>query len=339
MVARDILGSADSASARAFVEAQGLAFEPGFDDLVGVFERGTLVAVGAREREVLKMLAIAPAERGGGLLGALVTELARRAFAAGHDALFVFTKPEYVTSFEAMNFSLLASDGRAALLEHGRGLERYLEANRGAVREGANGAVVMNCNPFTLGHRHLVEEAAGRVETLYVFVVREDSSAFPFDVRLRLVREGTSDLPNVHVLDTSRYAVSAVTFPAYFLKRPGDAASIRLDLDLLLFAQRIAPFFHVRRRFFGTEPDCATTRAYADGMRRILPAFGIEAVEIARKEARGVAISASRVRAALRDGHVDGLEDVVPETTAAFLRSDEARGVRERLRAGGGRHA
>jgi [citrate (pro-3S)-lyase] ligase len=116
----DIVGSADLASARAFIEAQGLAFEPGFDDLVGVFERGALAAVGARERDVLKMLAIAPAERGGGLLGALVTELARRALAAGHDALFVFTKPECVPSFEAMNFSLLASGGRAALLEHGR---------------------------------------------------------------------------------------------------------------------------------------------------------------------------------------------------------------------------
>jgi [citrate (pro-3S)-lyase] ligase len=335
----DIVGTAGLASARAFIEAQGLSFEPGFDDLVGVFEGGALVAVGAREGDVLKMLAIAPAERGGGLLGAVVTELAQRAFAAGHDALFVFTKPECVTSFEAMNFSLLASGGRAALLEHGRGLERYLEANRGAVREGANGAVVMNCNPFTLGHRHLVEEAARKVDTLYVFVVREDRSAFPFDVRLRLVREGTSDLQNVRVLDTSRYAVSAVTFPSYFLKRPGDAASIRLDLDLLLFAQRIAPFFHVSRRFFGTEPECATTRAYADGMRRILPAFGIEAAEIVRKEARGIAISASRVRAALRDGNVDGLEDLVPEATAAFLRSDEARGVRERLLAGGGRHA
>ena len=126
--------------------------------------------------------------------------------------------------------------------------------------------------------------------------------------------------------------MSAVTFPAYFLKRPGDAASIQLELDLLLFARRIAPFFHVRRRFFGTEPDCATTRAYDDGMRRVLPAFGIEPVEIARKEARGVAISASRVRARCAPGRARRRQDVVPEATAAFLRSDEARGVRERLR-------
>jgi [citrate (pro-3S)-lyase] ligase len=335
----EILGSAATERARAFIEAQGLQFEPVFDDLVGIFEGGALVAIGARDRDVLKMFAIDPSRQGGALLGALVTELVRRGFAAGHEGFFVFTKPEHATSFEALNFELLASNGRAALLEHGRGLARYLEANGAAVREGANGAVVMNCNPFTLGHRHLVEEAAGRVDTLYAFVVREDRSAFPFDVRLRLAREGTSHLGNVHVLDTSRYAVSAVTFPAYFLKRADDAAAIQMELDLLLFAQRIAPFFRITRRFFGSEPYCPTTRAYNDAMRRLLPSFGIEPVEVARKEARGAPISASMVRAALRDGSSAGLEQWVPDTTAAFLSSEEGRAVQERLRKGEARDA
>jgi [citrate (pro-3S)-lyase] ligase len=328
-------GAADEARARAFIEARGLRFEPDFDDLVGVFEHGVLVAAGARERDILKMLAVDPAEQGGPLLGALVTELALRGHAAGHDALFVFTRPESASSFEALGFSLLATDGRAALLEHGGGLARYLAAARPLLREGANGAIVLNANPFTLGHRHLVEEAARAVDTLFVFVVREDRSAFPFDVRVRLVREGTRDLGNVRVLDTSRYAVSSVTFPAYFLKRPGDAAAIQADLDLLVFGQRIAPFFGVRRRFVGSEPSCATTRAYNEAMRRVLPRLGIEPIEIPRKEARGGAISASTVRAALRHGDLDGALALVPESTAAFLRSEDGRAIGERLRAGG----
>lgn len=335
----DILSSADAQRARALLEAQGLAFEPGFDDLVGVLEDSACIAVGARARDVLKMIAIAPAQQGGALLGALVTELVARGFAAGHDALSVFTKPEHAPSFEAMGFSLLASASRAALLEYGGGLSRYLEANRAAVRAGENGAVVVNCNPFTRGHRYLVEEAAARVDTLYVFVVREDRSAFPFDVRVRLVREGTRDLANVRVLDTSRYAVSAITFPAYFLKSAGDAAAAQIELDLLLFGERLAPFFHVTRRFFGTEPSCATTRAYNEGMRRVLPRCGIEPVEVARTEWGGTAISASRVRAALRSGDLADIEALVPETTAAFLRSDEARAVRARLRDAEERHA
>jgi [citrate (pro-3S)-lyase] ligase len=331
----DLRSSADVARGRAFIEAQGLRFEPGFDDLVGVYEQGALVAAGARAGDVLKMLAVDPGEQGGPLLGALATELLQRGHAAGHDVLFVFTKPEHVGSFEALGFSLLAGHGRAALLEHGGGLARYLAAAAPLRREGTNGAVVMNANPFTLGHRHLVEEAARAVDTLFVFVVREDRSAFPFDVRLRLVRDGTRDLGNVRVLDTSRYAVSAVTFPAYFLKRPEDAEAIQADLDVLVFGQRIAPFFQVRRRYFGTEPTCPTTRAYNDAMRRLLPRLGIEAVELPRREAGGAAISATTVRAALRDGDLATALRLVPEATAAFLDSEEGRAIGRRLRAGG----
>jgi [citrate (pro-3S)-lyase] ligase len=335
----DILGSADRERARAFIEGHGLRFEPRFDDLVGVFEEGRLVAAGARENEVLKMIAVDGAEQGGALLGAVVSELARRGYAAGHEGLFVFTRPAAAPSFERLAFALLASDGRAALLEHGGGLARWLAGARPLVREGANGAAVVNCNPFTLGHRFLLEEAARRVDTLYVFVVREDRSAFPFDVRLRLVREGTRDLPNVVVTDTSRYAVSAVTFPSYFLKEADDAAAIQRDLDLLLFARHIAPAFGVRRRFFGTEPTCGATRAYNEAMRRVLPRCGIEAVEVERVARGGAAVSASRVRAALRDGDLAAARALVPPTTAAFLASDEGRAVAERLRQQTGRHA
>ena len=333
------LGPSERERARALVQAEGLAFDLDLDDLVGAYQGGELVAVGARRAGVLKMLAVAPAHQGGSLLGEIVTELVRLGSAAGHDAFFVFTRPAHAPSFEALGFTLLATQGRAALLEWGDGLGRWLAASRPLVRDGANGAVVVNCNPFTLGHRHLVEEAARRADTLYVFVVREDRSAFPFDVRLRLVREGTSDLANVRVLDTSRYAVSALTFPAYFLRQADDVAAIQMELDLRLFARRIAPFFQVRRRFFGTEPFCATTRAYNAAMLRLLPPLGVEPVQLERLRGSGEAISASRVRAALRKGELEGLEALVPPATLRFLRSPEAGAIRARLAAGEERHA
>ncbi|MFL5272358.1 MAG: [citrate (pro-3S)-lyase] ligase [Anaeromyxobacteraceae bacterium] len=329
----------DVAQARALIEAQGLAFEPPVDDLVGVFEGDALVATGARRGEVLKMIAVAPAFQGGAVLGEVVTLLVQRALAAGVEDLFVYTRPACAGSFEALNFRLLASHGRAALLEYGNGLERWLERHRALVRPGDNGAVVVNANPFTLGHRHLVEEASRRVATLYVFVVSEDRSAFPLEARLRLVRQGTDDLPNVVVLETSRYAVSAVTFPAYFLRATDDVVAIQAELDVLLFGRRIAPAFSVRRRFFGTEPYCPTTRAYNAAMRRLLPSLGIEAVEVPRLEASAGAISASSVRAALREGDHGALAALVPATTLGFLLSDGARAVRERLSATEGRHA
>jgi [citrate (pro-3S)-lyase] ligase len=338
-MASPLLGSDDVAQARAFIEAQGLAFEPAFDDLVGVFEDGALVAAGARARDILKMIAVAPSLQGGPLLGEVVTALVQRALAAGLEDLFLFTRPASAGSFEALNFALLASHGRAALLEYGNGLARWLERHRALVSSGANGAVVVNANPFTRGHRHLIEQAARRVATLYVFVVSEDRSAFPVDVRLRLVREGTADLANVRVLETSRYAVSAVTFPSYFLDAREDVAAVHADLDVLLFGQRIAPYFGIRQRFFGTEPFCPTTRAYNAAMQRILPALGIAPVEVPRLQDASGVISASSVRAAMRRDDRAALASLVPGTTLAFRLSDGARAVRDRLSAHEGRHA
>lgn len=341
-MAVDLLGGADRARARAFVEAQGLRFEEPLDDLLGVFEEGALVATGARAGDVLKLIAVEPSQQGGALLGALLGELVRRGQAAGHQGLFVFTRPEYAQSFEALNFSLLASHPRVALLEYGRRFEAWVAAGRAADLatprtpppgglDAAAGAVVMNCNPFTLGHLWLVEQAAARVGTLYLFVVREDRSAFPFAVRDRLVRAGTRHLENVVVLDTGPYAVSALTFPAYFLAKGDPVEAIQLELDLALFGGRIAPAFGVTRRFFGSEPTCATTRAYNAAMHRVLPGFGVAPVELRRVEAGGAAISASSVRAALLAGDEARVKALVPGTTLAYLRSPEGRAVTARL--------
>jgi [citrate (pro-3S)-lyase] ligase len=313
------------------VEAQGLRFEPEFDDLVTLYERERMVACGFRAGYVLKMLAIAPSHQGTDTLGELVTQLLLSGLRAGHDTVFVFTSLQHAASFQALNFRLLAAPGQAALLEHGPGLEAYLESHAGVIAPGRNGAVVINGNPFTLGHLHLVEHAADQVDRLYLFVVREDRSAFPFDLRLRLAREATAHLANVTVLDTSRYAVSAGTFPSYFLKRLDAVAETQMRMDLTLFAQRLAPAFHIVRRFVGREPLCATTAAYNALMAELLPLQGVQVVELPRITQGTGPISATRVRAALAAGQNDGLADLVPPATLAFLLSPAARPIAERL--------
>lgn len=322
----------DIGAAREFLERNELSFEEGCDDLIGIHEMGRLVAVGARAGNVLKMFAVDPAHQGGPLLGELVTTLVGRGFDAGFDSLFVFTKPEYATSFEALNFSLLVSQGRAALLEFGKGLQRWLASQRALVRPGTNGAVVMNCNPFTLGHRYLVESAARQLDNLYLFVVREERSLFPFEIRYRLVREGVADIPNVSVLDSSHYAISAATFPTYFLKKNDSLARIQMELDVALFASRIAPFFGITRRFAGSEPSCGMTASYNGVMKGLLPHFGLELIEIERKRSAAGFISASRVRELLGMNDFSALKELVPKTTLAYLMSDEAEAIRNKLR-------
>ncbi len=94
--------------------------------------------------------------------------------------------------------------------------------------------------------------------------------SFPLPFDSGLAQEATAHLRNVTVLDTSRYAVSAGTFPAYFLKRYDEVAAAQMQIDLRLFAQRIAPGFHIACRFVGEEPLCETTAAYNRMMAEVL---------------------------------------------------------------------
>ena len=331
IVIAELTSCPDIVAAKDLIERNGLSFEAGYDELFGVHELGELVAVGARAGNILKMLVVDPSHQGGPLLGEIVTVLVSRGLDAGFESLFIYTKPEYAQTFESLNFTLLANQGKVALLEYGKGLKTWLESKRPLLRPGVNGAVVMNCNPFTNGHRYLAESAAREVDNLYLFVVREDRSLFPFDVRFRLVQQGVRDIGNVVLLDTSRYLVSSATFPTYFLKKDDPVARIQMELDVTLFASRIAPFFGITRRFVGTEPSCPLTGSYNATMKRLLPGYGIELIEIERQQAPSGVISASRVRELIARDELSQLGDYVPESTLAFLVSEAAQPIRNQL--------
>lgn len=327
----------DVAEARALIEAQGLRFEDQVDELAGLFEDARLVATGARAGYVFKMIAIDPAYQGGEVLGTLLTELHRLGRVAGHEVFWIFTRPQNAPSFFPYHFRLLVTGAQAALLEFGGGFEQWVEEHRPLLRPGRNGACVINGNPFTLGHLYLVEQASQRVDTLYVFIVREDRSVFPYAVRRKLAEEATAHIPNVVVLDTSRYAISAATFPSYFLKKLDEVAIEQMRLDIRLFGQRIAPVFSIRARFAGTEPADPATNAYNQVMREVLPECGIEWEELPRTAGRGGStgevISASRVRAALACRDFDAMRLWVPPTTLEFLRSPEGLALAGRIAA------
>ncbi len=322
-VAVPLLTTAERLDARRLIESQGLTFEDGSDELVGIYDTGRLVAVAARAGYVLKMFAVDDSCQGGEALGALVTTLTSLGRAAGHDALLVFTRPEHAGSFQHCGFRLLVATGAVALLEWGGGLERYLDAHRHLRRDGANGAVVINGNPFTRGHQYLVETAAAQVDTLYLFMVREDRSVFPFATRYRLAEQATRHVPNLVLLDTSRYAVSAATFPSYFLRQNDERARLQMEVDVRLFATHLAPAFGITKRFVGHEPYCDTTAAYNGTMATVLPQHAIALVEVERTARGGRFISATDVRAALAAGDLAALEALVPPSTFAFLQSPE----------------
>ncbi|WP_302949573.1 GNAT family N-acetyltransferase [Leyella stercorea] len=177
------------------------------------------------------------------------------------------------------------------------------------------GVVVMNCNPFTLGHRYLIEQAAKQVERLFVMVVREDCSLFAYAERKAMVEQGVAHLKNVTVIDGSEYAISQATFPTYFLKRLDDAADTQMLLDLDLFRRHIAPALGATVRFVGTEPTDRLTRRYNQLMHEVLA----DVREIVRLEKEGNAVSASRVRKAMEQGDMSTIRQLVPPTTLPYI--------------------
>ena len=177
------------------------------------------------------------------------------------------------------------------------------------------GCIVMNCNPFTLGHRYLIEQAAKQVERLYVMVVREDCSLFAYTERKAMVEQGVADIENVSVIDGSDYAISRATFPTYFLKRLDNAADTQMLLDLDLFRRHIAPALGATVRFVGTEPTDQLTRRYNQLMHEVLK----DVREINRLEKDGNAVSASRVRKAMEEGDMNTIRQLVPPTTLPYI--------------------
>ena len=288
-------------------------------------EAGKIAACGTREGNVLKYFAVAPDRQGEGLTGTVVTELRKAAFADGIQKLFVYTKPKNGLMFEGLNFHKVAETESVLLLESTRGgIGTFLsrEAERLAASEAPKpvGAVVMKADPFTAGHRYLVESAAAECGRLYVFVLSSGKGLLAAEERLRLVKEGTADLENVRVCTTGDYLVSSVTFPDYFLKRESSATVAQCGLDCAVFAGHFAPAFGITRRYVGSEPLSEVTEIYNRTMERLLPAAGIEFTEIPRLcLPNGEPISASKVRALLENGDVGALKDLLPASTYDYL--------------------
>ncbi len=316
---------------------------------------GEMIAGGGLKDDVIKCVAVDDAHKGEAIANTPVSHLISHANQEGYSCIKLFTKPKNRQLFESLSFRLLAEAPEAVLMETGIGgisntvealkkikeeSEKYKEYNKECKEDSKKckentsylntstsqhltttmqptGCIVMNCNPFTLGHRYLVESASRMVEHLFVIVVREDRSAFSYQERKAMVTAGTADLKNVTVCDGSEYAISNTTFPTYFLKRLSDATDTQILLDLDLFRRHIAPALGAEVRFVGTEPTDELTRRYNELMMESLGKDHV--VQIPRLENGGVAVSASRVRRAMDSNSLKEAAQLVPPTTLPYI--------------------
>ena len=297
----------------------------GVDYYAGVFligEDDILLGGGGLQGNVIKCIAITDDLRETGMGTKLISHLYLQAINNGEDTVRVFTKPENKEIFTSLGFKLLATSDKAILLENGNGLKHYCDYLASLRREGENGAIVMNANPFTLGHRYLIESAAKEVNNLYIIVVKENRSLFSYDDRKLMITKGTEDLKNVIICEGSDYQISNTTFPTYFLKEITDATDTQITLDLDLFSKHIAPALNIKKRFIGTEPKDILTNRYNYLIKRILPKTNIEVIEVNRLQNKSnVIISATTVRERLSSFDFHGAKQLVYPTTIPFLLS------------------
>lgn len=339
----------------AFLKRNGLRFDDMHYYAAVTDDDGEMIAGGGLKGNVIKCVAVDDAHKGEAIANTLISHLIAHANEEGHSNVKLFTKPKNRQLFESLSFRLLAEAPEAVLMETGiGGINNMVEQLKKIKEEGEvckennkeckeeektnldittpqhlnpsapqplttttplRGVVVMNCNPFTLGHRYLIEQAAKQVERLFVMVVREDCSLFAYAERKAMVEQGVAHLKNVTVIDGSEYAISQATFPTYFLKRLDDAADTQMLLDLDLFRRHIAPALGTTVRFVGTEPTDQLTRRYNQLMHEVLA----DVRETARLEKKGNAVSASRVRKAMERGDMSTIRQLVPPTTLPYI--------------------
>ncbi len=343
-----------------------------------------ILAGGGLQGDIIKCIAVDERLRDAHLSNRLVSHLISEAAQRGHHSVKVFTKPQNRQVFESFGFRLVGEAPLAILMENGHGIDDYTKYLRSCAstlqpaehpadislptaegRGGAStiGVIVMNANPFTLGHRYLIEQAAQQVDRLFIIPVKEDGgehqpsrSLFPYAERKAMMEAAvaqsnkvpkyqSNSLPlregrgGVFVLEGSPYAISAATFPTYFLKQLSDAADTQMLLDIDIFCRHIAPALGATIRFVGSEPNDALTRRYNELLQQQLPLHALRLVEIPRltvitspstpaspvccdhvaTQHSAPAISASLVRKALAEGRFAEAAALVPPTTIPYL--------------------
>ncbi len=303
-----------------FIEGAGILYDPLIEKTAILWDGEEIVASGSRYNNILKLIAVNPSRRGEDLTSAVIGALRNDAFKDGYSHLFLYTSPKNQPVFSSLFFYPVAATDKVVLLENKRGgVTDFINALPRKSSCNKVGSVVMNCNPFTLGHKYLIELAARECDLLYVFVLSEDKSEFSSEDRMEMVKVGVAHLNNVIVAPTGPYLISSATFPTYFLKERDSITDVQCLLDVEIFVRHFAKNLDIKYRYVGSEPSSKLTLAYNETLKRHLPEMGVTVKEVKRLENDGRPISASTARALIKEGRRDGLSALLPETTTNFL--------------------
>ena len=297
-----------------------------------------IIGTGSCFGNTLRCLAVSQEHQGEGLTNKIVSHLIQYQFDRGNFHLFIYTKYTTYHLFKDLGFyEIVRIKDQIVFMENKKnGFNDYLkELSKSKLNDNVNAkkiaAIVMNANPFTLGHLYLIEKASKENDILHLFIVSEDKSIVPFNVRKKLIMEGTAHLKNIIYHDSGPYIISSATFPSYFQKDEKDVIESHANLDLEIFV-KIAKALNINVRYVGEEPTSLVTGIYNKIMEKKLPENGIECFVVKRKEMDGNIISASEVRKKIKEGNIEGIKNMVPDSTYKFFISEEGKNVINKIK-------
>ena len=318
-----------------FLNKFNLSYDKDIDHTIVLKHNGEIIGTVSSSKKVIKCFAVDERFQGIGIAAELLTYITNLLFDLGIYETFIFTKTKNVSIFMGLGYRELCRGEDISFLEGGRAnIESYTNAmfKKSGLLNGKKAALVMNCNPFTLGHRYIVEKAAAENEEVVLFIVEEDMSVFPFDVRMSLVKKGVCDLKNVAVLPGGEYIISKSTFPTYFIKQEDERLYSYTRLDAYLFGRYIAPVFNIKKRYVGTEDNCNVTNNYNQALMEVLPPLGVDVELIDRLYIDGEIVSASRVRKAIKEGNISDIKKFVPDSTYDLLNTKKGAEIIKRIK-------
>lgn len=310
---------------KALLAEHGLTLEPNLTETLYIEENDEIVATISREQNILKCLAVDERFQSENYASKLVTEMIN-SLSSNHIYHYrVFTPRKNIKLFENMNFRLLVSTANVAILEGGHpSIEDEIKKMKVQIKYklGINpkdyniGCMVVNCNPITLGHLQLIESSAKNHDYFILFVVEEDYSLFTFPERFSMVYLAVSHLGNVIVLPSTKYMVSALTFPTYFLKTKEERNKEYTMLDALLFKNYFMKHLNISHRYLGTETDSVMVD-YNNALKEVLPD---QLTIMPRFEKNGKPISATTVRKLIMENKIEEALELVPRSIASILK-------------------
>ena len=334
MQVQELTSETELRQRNALLRSRGLSV-PACTRAWGITDNNELLAtVGVRDGTLVGF-AVAESAEGQGLAVPLTERAVADLFLSGTTNIRAFTKITAVPRFKAIGFHAVACTSEVALIEWNDIFSCHLRHLSKLAAHTPRGAasVVLNANPFTLGHLALIKTASDLAPWVWVFVVSEEISEFLFADRLAMVRQALVNFSNVCVLPSGPYMVSLASFPSYFT-RETDKVRVHAELDAQLFVQQ-AKALKIQHRFVGEEPFSKSTREYNKCLQHVLPGAGIKCHEIPRKRLSDTdtVISASAVRKLLFSGKLADALRFLPKCNHSLIASaiTRSRHIKEAL--------